>query len=150
MTVRQQTFGVSTTIADVFGYQPVDGILGLGWPSLAVDKVVPPMQNVLDQLDQPLFTVWLDRKVNIADGDNAGLITYGAVDNVNCEANIDYVALSALTYWQFPITVRIKTYRGYIEFRDSLLDPTPRPRSSRSSLTPVPPGWEPPTPFCPT
>ena len=26
-------------------------------------QVVPPMQNVLSQLDQPLFTVWFDRKV---------------------------------------------------------------------------------------
>lgn len=54
-------FGLAEGIADVFGYQPVDGILGLGWPAIAEDNVVPPIQNILSQLDQKLFTVWLDR-----------------------------------------------------------------------------------------
>ncbi|CAD6196128.1 unnamed protein product [Caenorhabditis auriculariae] len=103
LTVQTQEFGVANHLAEVFGYQPVDGILGLGWPSLAVDKVVPPMQNVLSQLDQPIFTVWLDRKLALSNGGNAGLITYGALDNVNCAATVNYVPLSAETYWQFPI-----------------------------------------------
>lgn len=46
---------------DGMGYMPSDGVLGLAWPSIAEDGVVPPIQNVLSQLDQPLFTVWLDR-----------------------------------------------------------------------------------------
>ncbi|KAK6049142.1 eukaryotic aspartyl protease, partial [Cooperia oncophora] len=103
LSIPKQEFGVATTLADVFGYQPVDGILGLGWPALAVDKVVPPMQNLLSSLDQPLFTVWLDRKLTISQGGNAGLITYGAIDKVNCQSQINYVPLSAETYWQFPI-----------------------------------------------
>ncbi|VDM76364.1 unnamed protein product [Strongylus vulgaris] len=131
LTIKTQEFGVATHLADVFGYQPVDGILGLGWPALAVDKhifkpkqylmlrtiflavvaqylikVTPPMQNLLPQLDQPLFTVWMDRKnfqLTISNGGNAGLITYGAIDTTNCQSQINYVPLSAETYWQFPI-----------------------------------------------
>ncbi|RCN32742.1 eukaryotic aspartyl protease [Ancylostoma caninum] len=103
LTVAKQEFGVATHLAEVFGYQPVDGILGLGWPALAVDKVVPPMQNLLPQLDQPLFTVWMDRKLTVSNGGNAGLITYGAIDTKNCQSQINYVPLSAETYWQFPI-----------------------------------------------
>ncbi|KAE9548554.1 hypothetical protein FO519_008236 [Halicephalobus sp. NKZ332] len=103
ITVKNQTFGLAQSIADVFGYQPVDGILGLGWPALAVDNVVPPIQNALPQLDQQLFTVWLDRKVKISMGGNAGLITYGALDAKNCDASPAYTKLSSLTYWQFPI-----------------------------------------------
>ncbi|PIO53927.1 hypothetical protein TELCIR_24722, partial [Teladorsagia circumcincta] len=38
LSIPKQEFGVATHLADVFGYQPVDGILGLGWPALAVDK----------------------------------------------------------------------------------------------------------------
>uniref|UniRef100_A0A7E4VW61 Peptidase A1 domain-containing protein n=1 Tax=Panagrellus redivivus TaxID=6233 RepID=A0A7E4VW61_PANRE len=101
--VDNQVFGLAEHIADVFGYQPVDGILGLGWPSLAVDNVVPPIQNALSQLTAPLFTVWLDRKIKPSEGGNAGLITYGALDTTNCAAQVDYVKLSSLTYWQFPI-----------------------------------------------
>ncbi|KAE9548531.1 hypothetical protein FO519_008256 [Halicephalobus sp. NKZ332] len=103
ITVKGQTFGTAESIADVFGYQPVDGILGLGWPALAVDDVVPPIQNALPHLDQKLFTVWLDRKVKVSTGGHAGLITYGALDHKNCDANPAYTKLSSLTYWQFPI-----------------------------------------------
>lgn len=104
LTIQDQKFGVATTIAEVFGYQPVDGILGLGWPALAVDQVVPPMQNLLPQLDAPIFTVWMDRiKDHIPMGESAGLITYGALDSVNCDSTVNYVPLSATTYWQFPI-----------------------------------------------
>lgn len=56
-----QVFGMATTIAPFFAQQPLDGILGLGWPSISVDHVVPPMQNLLPTLDMPLFTVWLAR-----------------------------------------------------------------------------------------
>ncbi|KHJ84145.1 eukaryotic aspartyl protease [Oesophagostomum dentatum] len=103
LTIAKQEFGVATHLAEVFGYQPVDGILGLGWPALAVDKVTPPMQNLLSTLDQPLFTVWMDRKLTISNGGNAGLITYGAIDTKNCQSQVNYVPLSAETYWQFPI-----------------------------------------------
>jgi hypothetical protein len=104
LEITAQTFGLAESIADVFGYQPVDGILGLGWPKLAVDNVIPPIQNALPQLDKKLFTVWLDRKLALSQGGNAGLITYGGLDTKNCDANINYVKLSSLTYWQFPIT----------------------------------------------
>jgi hypothetical protein len=59
LSYSTQKFGLASRIADIFGYQPIDGILGLGWPSLAVDNVIPPMQNLLSQLDKPLFTVWM-------------------------------------------------------------------------------------------
>ncbi|CAO4382530.1 unnamed protein product [Caenorhabditis nigoni] len=103
ITDQNQEFGVATHLAEVFGYQPVDGIFGLGWPALAVDKVVPPMQNVLTQLDAPVFTVWLDRKLTISQGGSGGLITYGAVDTTNCDAQVTYVPLTAKTYWQFAL-----------------------------------------------
>ena len=32
-----------------------------------------------------------------------GLITYGALDAVNCDSTVNYVPLSAETYWQFKI-----------------------------------------------
>ncbi|KAH7716180.1 ASP-1 protein [Aphelenchoides avenae] len=61
ITYASQVFGAASHIEDAIGYMPFDGILGLAWPSIADDDVVPPLQNVLPQLDQPLFTVWFDR-----------------------------------------------------------------------------------------
>ncbi|VDM63353.1 unnamed protein product [Angiostrongylus costaricensis] len=86
-------------IANIFGYVPIDGILGLAWPTISVGNVTPPMQNPFPVLDAPIFTVWLDRKVS-----NGGLITYGGIDSTNCEEKIDYVSLTSKTYWQFAIS----------------------------------------------
>ncbi|WKY14012.1 hypothetical protein Q1695_004667 [Nippostrongylus brasiliensis] len=103
LNVTEQTFAMATNIAEVFGYQPIDGIFGLGWPALAEKGVTPPVQNVLKQLDKPLFTVWMDRKVKPSKGESGGLITFGDLDKYNCVPTVNYVNLSSLTYWQFPI-----------------------------------------------
>jgi hypothetical protein len=50
-----------------FDNDPSEGLIGLGWPSLAVDHEIPIMQNLLPQLDQPIFTIWLDKSVNSCD-----------------------------------------------------------------------------------
>ncbi|CAI2352694.1 unnamed protein product [Caenorhabditis sp. 36 PRJEB53466] len=104
LTIQVQEFGLAESVASVFSEQPIDGILGLGWPELAVDKVVPPMQNLLPQLDLPLFTVYLDRHLHGIEGGNGGLITYGALDTVNCAAQVNYVPLTSKTYWEFELT----------------------------------------------
>ncbi|KAK0411847.1 hypothetical protein QR680_005876 [Steinernema hermaphroditum] len=123
LTYATQKFGISDSIADVFGYQPVDGILGLGWPALAEDNVVPPMQNVLPQLDQPLFTVWMDRHVKQSEGGNGGLITYGAIDAQNCDSTVNYVPLTSLTYWQFEMQgVQVGSYKR--DRRDQVISDT--------------------------
>uniref|UniRef100_A0A914X027 Peptidase A1 domain-containing protein n=1 Tax=Plectus sambesii TaxID=2011161 RepID=A0A914X027_9BILA len=99
-----QIFGRASNIAAFFKTQPVDGILGLGWPALAVDHVQPPFQNLMASLDAPLFTVWLDVKGPV-NGAIGGLFTYGALDTKNCQMNtVKYATLTSQTYWQFAIT----------------------------------------------
>lgn len=102
-TVKDQTFGAATGIAEVFGYFPIDGILGLGWPALSEDDVIPPIQNMKDQLTSYLFTVWLDRHVKPVDGQTGGQITYGAIDTENCDSEIVYTPITSKTYWEFNI-----------------------------------------------
>ena len=48
----------STFIDDKF-----DGILGMGWPAIAVDKVAPVFQNMVAQglVAKPVFGFYLDR-----------------------------------------------------------------------------------------
>jgi hypothetical protein len=102
-TVKDVTFGAAGEIAEVFGYFPVDGILGLGWPAIAVDDVVPPFQVLRPQLDQGRFTVWLDRHVKPAEGQSGGQITYGGNDDVNCDKDIVWTPITSKTYWEFKI-----------------------------------------------
>ncbi|KAL6743818.1 hypothetical protein Aduo_016814 [Ancylostoma duodenale] len=101
--IENQKFGVATAIANVFGYQPIDGVFGLGWPSLAVGNVKTPMEAILPQLDKKLFTIWLGRRTTTAYGALAGSIQYGALDTTHCDAAINWVPLSKAQYWQFPI-----------------------------------------------
>jgi hypothetical protein len=51
LTINNQTFGAATKIDEVFGYFPIDGILGLGWPAISKENVTPPFQNLMPQLD---------------------------------------------------------------------------------------------------
>ncbi|GMT29576.1 hypothetical protein PFISCL1PPCAC_20873, partial [Pristionchus fissidentatus] len=97
----KQGMGVANAVVDVFELSPADGIIGLGWPPLAEDGIVTPMQNQLDQLGLPLFTIWMDRHVKPQRRNLGGLITYGGYDTNNCESEMAFVPLSSQTYWQF-------------------------------------------------
>ncbi|KAJ1372960.1 Inositol hexakisphosphate and diphosphoinositol-pentakisphosphate kinase [Parelaphostrongylus tenuis] len=101
LQIEQQGFVNVMDIELAFGFMYFDGMLGLGWPNLSMGEVPPPMQNILPSLDSPVFTIWNDGKFN--NHANAGLITFGAIDTVNCHSEINYVPLTSETYWQFAI-----------------------------------------------
>ncbi|KIH52809.1 eukaryotic aspartyl protease [Ancylostoma duodenale] len=98
-------FGQATSLAPFFAGQPIDGILGLAFKSIAVDGVTPPFLKAVDDhlVDQPVFTVFLE---HVGDEQNVpgGVYTYGGIDEKNCGKVIAYEPLSATTYWQFKMT----------------------------------------------
>ncbi|CAI4225350.1 unnamed protein product [Auanema sp. JU1783] len=102
LVVPQTTFGQSTSLAQFFADQPIDGILGLAFQSIAVDGITPPFINAVNQglVDQPLFTVFLEH-VGAKDNVYGGVYTYGGIDTTNCGPVIAYQSLSSQTYWQF-------------------------------------------------
>ncbi|ETN85272.1 eukaryotic aspartyl protease [Necator americanus] len=104
LVVPETVFGQAQMLAPFFNTQPLDGILGLGFPELAVNGVLPPFHRAVKQglLDQPIFTVFLKHvgnQVNVP----GGVYTYGGLDNENCGEVIAYEPLSSATYWQFNI-----------------------------------------------
>uniref|UniRef100_A0A0K0DA53 Peptidase A1 domain-containing protein n=1 Tax=Angiostrongylus cantonensis TaxID=6313 RepID=A0A0K0DA53_ANGCA len=101
-TIENQEFVSVTETGGAFFYMPIDGILGLGRPAITVGGVTSPIQNVLPSLDASLFTVWLDEK-RFTTLKTAGLITFGAIDAINCQSQISYVPLSDEKHWQFAI-----------------------------------------------
>ncbi|KAH7676002.1 CRE-ASP-1 protein, partial [Aphelenchoides avenae] len=103
-SVKQQQFGVVQTLPDFYDNMAFDGTFGLGWPSLAVDGATPPIQNVLAQLDNPLFSIWLGSKPIDQQYDQGGAITYGALDTDHCNSQWSYVPLTSLSYWQFEVS----------------------------------------------
>jgi hypothetical protein len=105
LAIPTTTFGQATKENNIMVQDPsFDGILGLAFTSLAVDNVVPPVINAINQglLDQPLFMVWLEERGDV-DNTPGGYITYGGLDTTHCGAVIAYQPLSSATYFQFKI-----------------------------------------------
>jgi cathepsin D len=100
ITVKNQTFGQATHLAPFFAGQPMDGILGLGYPQIAVDGVKPVVNNMIDQglLKLPVFGVYMTKTDE--DGDMGGDLTIGGIDNTRFEGEISYFPVSKKGYWQ--------------------------------------------------
>jgi hypothetical protein len=102
LVVPKTVFGQATQIDQDLQQDVADGILGLAFQSLAVDNVVPPLVNAINQglLDNPYFTVFLQEK-GAQDNVPGGVFTYGGLDGTNCGANVVWQPLSSATYFQF-------------------------------------------------
>jgi len=102
LVVPTTTFGQATKIDTDLQQDVADGILGLAFQTLAVDNVVPPLVNAINQnlLDNPYFTVYLQEK-GAADNVPGGVFTYGGMDATNCGSLIAWQPLSSATYFQF-------------------------------------------------
>jgi len=72
-----------------------DGILGLGWPSIAVDGIIPVMQTLADErvIDSYMFAFYLQ-----SDAELTGKLTLGGYDP-SMATNISWVAVTQENYW---------------------------------------------------
>ncbi|CAO4380419.1 unnamed protein product [Caenorhabditis nigoni] len=105
LAVPNTVFGQATSLAAFFEGQPLDGILGLAFKSIAVDQVTPPFINAINQnlVDLPVFTVFLEHEGD-QNGVKGGVYTYGGIDSTNCGPVIAYQPLSSATYYQFKMS----------------------------------------------
>lgn len=76
-----------------------DGIFGLGWPSISVDGVEPPFQQLYEtgKIGLNLFSFHL--------GDNSGQdgeLMLGNYNLAKFSGSITWIPLNAETYWQIP------------------------------------------------
>ncbi|KAH7693941.1 Protein ASP-1 protein7, partial [Aphelenchoides avenae] len=100
LVYREQKFAVADQLEGHFVAQPIDGLLGLGWPGRAIDRATPPFQNFAKDLDQPIFSIWLDHQLHYYHVTLDGAITFGALDTDHCQPQWDYVPVSARNVWQ--------------------------------------------------
>lgn len=86
-----------------------DGILGLAWPTISVDHVVPVVQNAIAQNllqgAQRLFGFWLNRTETRSGNPSVvgGELTLGGVDTAHFRGSLNWVPLTNTTYWEFAL-----------------------------------------------
>jgi len=101
MTVKGQLFAEAikepgmTFIAAKF-----DGILGMGFPTIAVTGATPVFNNMIDQglVEEPVFAFWLNREEGAEKG---GELTLGGVDPEHYTGNITWAPVTLSAYWEF-------------------------------------------------
>jgi hypothetical protein len=99
--VPNQVFAEATNLPGLaFSVGKFDGILGLGWPSISVDKVTPPIQNMLEQgiLKTGVFSFYLPSE----DGAK-GELDLGGIDTDKFTGELFYQPLSSKTYWEIEL-----------------------------------------------
>jgi len=99
--VVNQTFAEATSEPGItFAVAKFDGILGLAFQLISVDKVVPVYYNMQTQglLEENLFSFWLSQTAGANPG---GELIFGGTNPARYTGSISYVPLSQDTYWEF-------------------------------------------------
>ncbi|XP_044614784.1 napsin-A [Equus asinus] len=94
----------------IFTIAHFDGILGLGFPILAVEGVRPPLDTLVDEglLDKPVFSFYLNRDPEAADG---GELVLGGSDPAHYIPPLTFVPVTIPAYWQIHME-RVKVGTG--------------------------------------
>jgi DNA-binding beta-propeller fold protein YncE len=67
-------------------------------------NVTTPLQSLIPQLDSALFTVYLDKYAKFYSSVITGSITFGALDQANCDTDdMIYAPITRQAYWQFAV-----------------------------------------------
>ncbi|KAI8925327.1 aspartic peptidase domain-containing protein [Entophlyctis helioformis] len=100
LEIPGQGFGESTKEPGLtFAVGKFDGIFGLAYANIAVQRVVPPFYSMVQQglLDQPLFGVWMGRA---ADGGEGGEIVFGAINHDHFTGPVTWAPVIRKAYWE--------------------------------------------------
>ncbi|KAK0408933.1 hypothetical protein QR680_004247 [Steinernema hermaphroditum] len=121
-TSWRQTFGVANSLSYGFSTSPIDGVFGLGWPALRRINGTCPIENIADQVNTQMFTVWYKQLAPLVDGEEGGAITFGGFDDHNCDHNIQWVPVSRKTYWTFKISKVSTVLTEYTGDENAIID----------------------------
>lgn len=101
LTIPKQDFAEATSEPGLtFAFGKFDGILGLGYDTISVDKVVPPFYNAIQQdlLDEKRFAFYLGDTSK--DTENGGEATFGGIDESKFKGDITWLPVRRKAYWE--------------------------------------------------
>lgn len=99
LKVKKQLFGEATNEPGLaFAFGRFDGILGLGYDTISVNKIPPPFYNMLDQdlLDEPVFSFYLG---DTSKGQDS-VCTFGGIDKNAYTGKMIKLPLRRKAYWE--------------------------------------------------
>nr|XP_026653046.1 cathepsin E isoform X2 [Zonotrichia albicollis] len=100
ISIKGQDFGESVfEPGTTFVLAHFDGVLGLGYPSLAVGNALPVFDSIMNQqlVEEPVFSFYLKRG---DDTDNGGELILGGIDHSLYKGSIHWVPVTEKSYWQ--------------------------------------------------
>jgi saccharopepsin len=98
--VKGQDFAEATNEPGLaFAFGRFDGILGLGYDTISVNKMVPPFYHMINQklVDEPVFAFYLGDANK--DGDNSEA-TFGGIDKNHYTGELIKIPLRRKAYWE--------------------------------------------------
>ncbi|KAF8587887.1 acid protease [Ramaria rubella] len=109
--VPSQTFAVCDIVSDGLLNNPVSGLLGLGFQSIASSKASPLWETLVKggTWTQPLFSFFLTRFIDVpnpAEAEPGGQFTMGTTNTSLYSGDIDFVDIPSgqESYWIIPMT----------------------------------------------
>lgn len=102
LKIKGQDFGEATSEPGLaFAFGRFDGILGLGFDTIAVNNVVPPFYNMINQklIDEPVFAFYLSDTNAGGEEDDSEAI-FGGINKDHYEGKITTIPLRRKAYWE--------------------------------------------------
>lgn len=101
LKIKNQIFAEATEEPGLaFAFGRFDGILGLGFDTISVNKIPPPFYNMIDQglLDEPVFAFYLG-DTNNGESDESEVI-FGGINKDHYTGKITEIPLRRKAYWE--------------------------------------------------
>jgi saccharopepsin len=95
--IKGQHFAEATSEPGLaFAFGRFDGILGLGWDRLSVQKMVTPFDQMVAQklVDEPVFSFYLGHT------DDSSEVVFGGIDQSHFEGDLTWIPLRRKAYWE--------------------------------------------------
>lgn len=97
LTIKDQLFAEATAEPGLaFAFGRFDGILGLGYDTISVNKIPPPFYKMVDNglLDEPVFAFY------IGDSEDNSEVVFGGIDKNHYTGKITKLPVRRKAYWE--------------------------------------------------